>query len=234
MLSLWLHNPAMKEDILQTLLGHLSQINSLPHNISRQRRIFHRSIHYPSSDSWKAVTDHRFKHWYQLSVFRKMTRVQPKWWQPSIKRGFWTMEEPQNNNLFNFNGFIFFLSKIHTSLLFVLRLITIVWSHKNPSLRVAFCCIPQLHSQIMYPSHKALIFSHCIMWSGNTGWQRMVKMCLCTGICVSVTVSTVFLGPAMLESIWFSLKRSKKACGQWILGNKACAQQVRFKEDDQE
>lgn len=68
------------------LRGHLSQINSLPHNIGRQRRIFHRSIHYPTSGSWKAVTDHSLEHWYQLSVFRKMTREQTNWWQPSIKR----------------------------------------------------------------------------------------------------------------------------------------------------
>ena len=160
MLSLWLHNPAMKEDILQTLRGYLSQINSLPHNIGRHGRIFHRSIHYPTPGSWKAVTDHSLKHWYQLSEFRKMTWEQTNWWQPSIKKGFWTTGEPQNNILFNCNGFIFSLGKTHTSPLFALRLITIVWSHKNPSPCLAFCCIPQLHSQIMHSFHKALIFSH--------------------------------------------------------------------------
>lgn len=94
MLSLWFHNPAMKGDILQTLRGQLSQINSLPHNICRQGRIFHGSIHYPTSGSWKALADRSFEHWYQLSLFRKMTREQTNWWQLSIRKSFWAIQGP--------------------------------------------------------------------------------------------------------------------------------------------
>lgn len=101
----------------------------------------------------------------------------------------------QKNILFNCNGFIFFLGKMHTSPSFALRLITIVWSHKNPSLCVAFCCIPQLHSQIMHYFHEALIFSHCIKWSEKTTWRRgQLRLSVYTyAVCASVRVTTVCL-----------------------------------------
>ena len=97
-----------------------------------------------------------------------------------------------------------FSLKIHTPPLFALTLITIVWSHKNPSPCVAFCCIPQLHSQIMRSFHKALIFSHCIEWSGKAKWHRGWWKSVCVHVqyvCFCQCHRGLSLSPAELKSI---------------------------------